>query len=198
MLDIPKKKIQPDNRKAKRRHIRHERPARKNMYWRKTKEEPRPDRCRASKDLPDEQKEKWQRNREQNDRLNSPDPFVHTRKLVADRRDEGQNWKFRSDITGRVACPINLRIAEAKSVLQKIPRDRRHVALPPAPVIDVRLINENQSRSDRENADYEYNPRRCICSRRPAGDVRWPCYRSQSSAFHRKAATANALRCAHP
>jgi hypothetical protein len=39
------------------------------------------DRSRASKDLPDEQKEKWQRNREQNDRLDSPDPFVHARKL---------------------------------------------------------------------------------------------------------------------
>jgi hypothetical protein len=54
-----------------------------------------------------------------------------------------------------------LRIAETKSVLQKIPRDRRNVALPPTPVIDVRLINENQPRSHRENPDYKYNPR-CI------------------------------------
>src|SRR4029077_888191 len=119
-----------------------------------------------------------------------PDPFVHTRKPVANRRDEGQNWKFRSDITGRVACPINLRIAEAKSVLQKIARDRRDVALPPAPVIDVRLVNENQPRRHSENASYEYNPRRCICSRRPAGDVCWAC---EGSAFHRKAATVDAL-----
>ena len=63
---------------------------------------------------------------------------------VANRGDEGQNWKFRADITGGVSCPINLGIAEPKSVSQKIPRDRRDVALPPAPVIDVRLINENQ------------------------------------------------------
>ena len=84
---------------------------------------------------------------------------MHTRKLVANRRDEGQNWKFCSDITGRVACPIDLRIAETKSVLQKIPRDRRDVALPPAPVIDVRLINENQPRRHRENADYKYDLR---------------------------------------
>ena len=99
---------------------------------------------------------------------------MHARKVVANRRDEGQNWKFRSDITGGVACPIDLRIAEVKSVLQKIPRDRRDVALPPAPVIDVRLINENQPCRHRENADYDHELRRCICSRRLVGDVRRP------------------------
>src|SRR5262249_62104935 len=39
------------------------------------------------------------------------------------------------------------------------------------------------------------SPRRCLCSRRPASDVRSA---GQSSAFHRKAATAIALRYAHP
>src|SRR5262249_13167197 len=107
------------------------------------------------------------------------------------------NRKFRSDVTGGVACPINLRIAKAKSVFQKIARDRRNIVLPPAPVIDIGLINEDEPRRDRESANCKYNPRRCICSRRPAGDLRWACYRSQASAFHRKAATADALWCAH-
>jgi hypothetical protein len=48
-----------------------------------------------------------------------------------------------------------LRIAQTKTVLQKIPRDRCDVALPPAPVIDVRLINENQPRRYREKAEYK-------------------------------------------
>ena len=91
---------------------------------------------------------------------------MHTRKFVANRRDEGQNWKFCSDITGRVACPIDLRIAETKSVLQKIPRDRGNVALPPAPVIDVRLINENQPRRHREKTDYNHELRRSVIARR--------------------------------
>jgi hypothetical protein len=105
--------------------------------------ETRPNSCRASKDLPDEQKEKWQRNREQNDRLNSANPFMHTGKIVINCGNERQNWTLGSNVTGRVARPINLRIAEAKSVLQKTARDRRNVALPPAPVIDIRLINED-------------------------------------------------------
>src|SRR5262249_712136 len=147
---------------------------------------------RASKNLPDKQKEKWQRNSEEDDRLNAADPFVHTGKLVANRRDEGQNWKFRSDITGRVACPINLRIAKTKSVLQKTARDCRNVALSPAPVIDIRLINPHQPRRHRENADYKYNARRCICSRRRAGSCRWACYRHQARSFHKKAATVDA------
>jgi len=57
-----------------------------------------------------------------------------------------------------VACPINLRIAETKSVLQKVPRDRRDLALPPTPVIDVRLINQHEPRHHREEADCDYEP----------------------------------------
>jgi hypothetical protein len=90
---------------------------------------------------------------------------VHTGKLVANRRDEGQNWKFRSDVTGGVASPINSRIPETKSALQKIPRDRRDIALPPAPVIDVRLINENQPRPNTENPNHDYELRRSVFAR---------------------------------
>src|SRR4029453_12147428 len=46
-----------------------------------------------------------------------------------------------------------------------------------------------------EEADYKYDLRHCICRRRPAGDVRWAC---QGRAFHRKAATVDALGYAHP
>jgi hypothetical protein len=39
--------------------------------------------------------------------------------------------------------------------LKKIARDRCNVALSPAPVIDVRLIDENQPHRDGQNADYD-------------------------------------------
>jgi hypothetical protein len=41
-----------------------------------------------------------------------------------------------------------LRIDETKSVLQTIARDCRNIALPPTPVIDVRLIDQNEPRRD--------------------------------------------------
>src|ERR1041385_4638391 len=60
--------------------------------------------------------------------------------LVTDRGDKRQNWKFRPDITGRVASPIDLRFPKMETVLIKVPRDGRNVALPPAPIVDVGLV----------------------------------------------------------
>jgi hypothetical protein len=93
---------------------------------------------------------------------------VYTRKRVANRGDEGQNWKFRADVTGGVACPINLGIAEPKSVSQKIPRDCRDVILPPTPVINVRLINQDEPRGYRENAECDYYRRHLVGTARCA------------------------------
>ena len=62
-------------------------------------------------------------------------------KFVTDRGDKRQNWEFCSDITGRIAGPINLRMCKMKTVLLKVSRDGRYVALSPAPAVDVRLIN---------------------------------------------------------
>ena len=64
-----------------------------------------------------------------------------------------QNRKFRSDITGRIACPINLRISKMKTVFIMISRDGRDVALPPAPIVDIRLINRDQPYGDSHDAD---------------------------------------------
>jgi len=67
-----------------------------------------------------------------------------------------------------------LRIAETKSVLQKIPRDRRNVACRNSSGSNVRLINENQSRSHGESRLQNTILGAGICSRRPAGAVRCP------------------------
>ncbi len=64
--------------------------------------------------------------------------------LVKKRCDERQDWEFRSHKSRLVAGPIDLGPAEMKTVLEKIPRDRGHVALPPAPGIDERLIDLDQ------------------------------------------------------
>src|SRR5207302_1526152 len=147
--------------------VRHKRAAGKNVRWSKTVEKRRPNRRRAAVNLPDEQKEKWQGSREQNYRLNAPNPFVDTGNFVAEGGNERQNWKFCSDVTGRVACPINLGISEMKSVLQKIPRDCRNVALPPAPMIHVRLINQDEPDRYGQNTNYDHELARLVWTPRP-------------------------------
>jgi hypothetical protein len=81
---------------------------------------------------------------------------------VAERRNERQNWEFRSNVTRRVACPINLWISKTKSLLQKIARNRGNVALAPAPVINVRLIDQNEARRDSQGPDDHYQLRRAV------------------------------------
>jgi len=68
-----------------------------------------------------------------------------------------------------------LRIAETKSILQKIARDCRNIALPPTPVIDVRLINENQSRCHRENQYDDHKRGGSTCNHRPVGGAARAC-----------------------
>jgi hypothetical protein len=50
-----------------------------------------------------------------------------------------------------------LRIAETKSILRKIARDCRNIALPPTSVIDARLIDQNEPRRHRQNRDDDYD-----------------------------------------
>ena len=40
---------------------------------------------------------------------------MNAEKFVGDGRDKWENWELRSDITGRIARPINLRISEMKT-----------------------------------------------------------------------------------
>ncbi len=74
-------------------------------------------------------------------------------KFVTNGGEKRQNRKFRSDITGRITCPINLRISEMKTVFIIISRDGRDVALPPAPIVDIRLIDRDQPHGDSDDAD---------------------------------------------
>src|SRR5437660_1625757 len=83
---------------------------------------------------------KWQRNSEEDYSLATSNPFLDTSQFVGNRCNERQNWKFRSDITGRVARPIDLRITKMQTTLAKVAGNRRDIALSPAPAINVRLI----------------------------------------------------------
>ena len=62
-------------------------------------------------------------------------------KSVADSGDKGQSRELGPYITRRIAGPIDLWIGKMKAVLLKILRDGRDVALPPAPVVNIWLIN---------------------------------------------------------
>src|SRR5260370_13324168 len=76
---------------------------------------------------------------------------MNAEKFVTDRGSKRQNRKFRSDVGGLVAGPINLRMCEMETVRVKISRNRRHVALPPAPIVDIRLVNQDQPDGDCQN-----------------------------------------------
>ena len=43
--------------------------------------------------------------------------------IVTNRREEGQNWEFRSDVTGLVPGPVDLWIGKVKPVLMLIARN---------------------------------------------------------------------------
>src|SRR6266480_1397063 len=76
---------------------------------------------------------------------------MNTDKFVTNRGNKRQNWKFRSNVAGRIAGPIDLRISKTKTSVVKVTRNRGDVALPPAPVVDVGLINEHQPHRDGYN-----------------------------------------------
>jgi hypothetical protein len=65
-------------------------------------------------------------------------------KFVTDRCKKRQNRKFGSNVASGIAGPIDLRISKLKYVFQKILCDRRNVALPPTPMIDIRLNNQDE------------------------------------------------------
>jgi hypothetical protein len=88
-----------------------------------------------------EQKEKWERNSEENHGLAAPNPFVDPGKFITDRSEKRKNGKFCSDVPGRPAGPVNLRITEAKTVFEKVAGNSRDIALSPTPMIDVGLID---------------------------------------------------------
>ena len=100
-----------------------------------------------------EQKEKWKRRRKKNDGLHSPDPFVNPADPVTKGRQKRQDRKLRADISRLIPRPINLRISEMKTVRIKISRDRGNIALSPAPVVDERLINRDQTNGDGDDRD---------------------------------------------
>ena len=66
---------------------------------------------------------------------------MNTCELVTDRRNKRQNREFRSDVAGRITSPVDLRMSKTKTAFAKVACNRRHVALPPAPMIYVRLID---------------------------------------------------------
>src|SRR5204862_4816793 len=85
-------------------------------------------RC-AAENFVHEQKEKWQRDSKENHRFAAPNPFVNTGEFVADRREKGQNGKLCSDVSRCRAGPVNLGTAKTKTMLEKVARNRRNIAL---------------------------------------------------------------------
>ena len=73
--------------------------------------------------------------------------------IVTNRRDEGQNWEFRSDVTGLVPRPVDLWIGKLKPVLIVIARNGGDVALPPAPLVDKGLVDRDEPNNYGDNAD---------------------------------------------
>src|ERR1700730_3485493 len=144
MFHAAQEEIHPDDRKAKRWNVRHERTPGKNVQRRETVEKRRPNRGRLAEYFPHQQKEKRQRNSEENYGLATADPFVNTSKFVTNRRHKRQTRKFCSNVPGCIASPIDLRISKAKPSFTKVSCNRRDIALSPAPVIDVGLIDQNQ------------------------------------------------------
>ena len=172
MFHAAQEEIYPDKREAKRWNVRHEGAAGKNVQRRETVEKRRPNGCCAAEHFPDEQKEKRQRDSEENYGLATAGPFVNARKFVANCRNKRQNRKFRSDVAGRIASPVDLRISKAKSSFAKVSCNRRDVALPPTPVIDVRLIDENQASRHGENPQAYYELGDLVTTARRAKSVR--------------------------
>ena len=76
---------------------------------------------------------------------------MNAEKFVTDSGSKWQNRKFRSNVAGLVAGPINLRMCEMETVRVKISRNRRHVTLPPTPVVDVGLVDQDQPDGDCQN-----------------------------------------------
>jgi hypothetical protein len=87
---------------------------------------------------------------------------VNASEFVTNRGNKRQNRKFRSNVTRRIAGPIDLRIRKTKTSIVKIPCNCRDVALPPAPVINEGLIDENQPNRHRENSKNYYDVDRTI------------------------------------
>src|SRR4029077_9114024 len=106
---------------------------------------------------------------------------MNAEKLVTDSGGKWQNRKFRSDVTRLVAGPINLRMCEMETIRVKISRNRRYVALPPTPVVDVRLVDQDQPDGDCQNRQ-----RNCKLGRSPhRSRLDKPPPRSQSSTWPR-------------
>src|SRR6266487_1146788 len=98
-------------------------------------------------------------------------------KSVTDRGQKRQNREFRSDITRRVANPVDLRMGEMKTVLIKVSCDGGDVALTPAPIVDVRLVD--QPKANRDGQDPHQN---CQLNRARHGSrLDKPLRQSQSS-----------------
>ena len=126
---------------------------REDPAWRKRVKEQCPSRGQLTGNFAHEQEEIRQRGGEEDHGLDASDPLMNAGKFVTNGGEKRQNRKFRSDITGRIARPINLRISEMKTVFIIISRDGRDVALPPAPIVDIRLIDCDQADGDSHDTD---------------------------------------------
>jgi hypothetical protein len=73
---------------------------------------------------------------------------VNPENFVAESGNERQNWKFRADITGRRASPIDLWKGKMKSIVEIISGYRRDIGLAPAPGIDKWLSDRKKWNCD--------------------------------------------------
>src|SRR5947208_2770763 len=111
--------------------------------------------------------------------LAASNPFVDTSEFVTNRRKKRQNRKFRSNIACCITSPIDLRIRKMKTVFKEVSGNCGDVALPPAPVIDVRLIDQNQPRRHGYDAYADYELRNLVGTARksqrdvPTIHARW-------------------------
>src|SRR6266478_5467782 len=88
--------------KSQGRYIRHETSAGHDANRGERIKNQRPSRSDLSKNLADEQKEERQRNREENNGLDSSNPFMDAKKFVTKGSGERQKRELCAQITGQV------------------------------------------------------------------------------------------------
>ena len=68
---------------------------------------------------------------------------MNPEQLVRDRRQEGYDLEFELDVVGGRTVVIGLRIEDVEVQQREVARDRRGVALPPAGMIEDRVVDPN-------------------------------------------------------
>jgi hypothetical protein len=73
---------------------------------------------------------------------------MDAKRFVKYSSHERQQGELAANVAGLITCPIDLRTRKMKPAVEIIPRNSRDIAFPPAPIVDVGLINRDQAGDD--------------------------------------------------